>query len=174
MTKEELIHLKTDIDSYIEARTEMSMMMCCYSVPKEAPKSTSSRRREPENISYCLDYVDLPPKEKTFQEALFEYLDEKKIDDVQFYKTAHIDRKLFSKIRSNPDYKPNIITAVCAALALKLDIQETRRLLERANLALSRSRTWDLIISYCIEHKIYDLMEINEILVEYKEPLLYI
>lgn len=110
--------------------------------------------------------------ERTFQEQLLHLIDERGLSDVEVYKKANLDRKLFSKIRSNKNYTPKKKTALALAIALKLDIDETKDLLARASLALSPSSPFDLIIEYCIRHEKYSIIEINSILFEYDQQLL--
>ncbi len=112
------------------------------------------------------------PKEDTFQERLFKLIDERGLDDVTVYKRANIDRKVFSKIRSNVDYHPKKKTAVAFAIALELDMPEMKDLLARAEFALSPSSKFDLIISYFVNNKNYDIFEINSALFTYGQPLL--
>lgn len=116
------------------------------------------------------EYLKL--KDETFQEFLFRLIDRKGMDEVEVYKKANIDRKHFSKIRSNANYQPTKKTALAFAIALGLSLDETKDLLLRAGIALTRSSTFDLIIEYCIEHKITDINEINCILFEYNQPTL--
>ena len=108
---------------------------------------------------------------KSFQEKLFDLIEERGLADPDVYKRANIDRKLFSKIRT-PGYNPSKRTAVALAIALELDMDQTEDLLMRAGFALSVSTKFDLLIRYCIEHKIYDIFEVNCILFEYDQPIL--
>ncbi len=109
---------------------------------------------------------------KTFQQKLFELIDERGLDDVTVYKNANIDRKVFSKIRCNAGYKPKKKTAVAFAIALKLDMPAMLDLLSRAEIAFSPASRFDLIITWFIEHGIYDIFEINAALFHYGEPIL--
>ena len=103
---------------------------------------------------------------ETFQEMLFRKIDELKLKDSSVYRKANIDRRLFSKIRSNKDYIPSKDTAIALGIALELNRVELNELLGKAGYALSRSLMSDVIIEYCIEKGIYDIHEINEFLFE--------
>lgn len=109
---------------------------------------------------------------ETFQQRLFQLIDASGLDDVTVYKKANIDRKVFSRIRCKQDYKPKKKTALAFAIALELDLPTTLDLLSRAELAFSPSSRFDLIVSYFITNKIYDIYRINAVLFDYGQPCL--
>ena len=107
-------------------------------------------------------------KIKGFRDLLFKFIDDNNQVDAEVYKKALLDRRLFSKIRSNQDYHPNKKTVIALLLALKLELEQSLQLLKAAGYSLSESSVFDLVIVYCITHKIYDLDKVNEILEEMK------
>ncbi len=108
----------------------------------------------------------------TFQERLLHLIDESGMTDVTVYKKANIDRKVFSRIRCKRDYKPKKKTAVAFAIALELDMPTMLDLLARAEIAFSPSSKFDLIITYFVTNRNYDIYEINSALFKYGQPLL--
>lgn len=116
-------------------------------------------RRKPRTIDELIDEIDF-----TFQEMLFKFIDQKGLNDVDVYKKANVDRKLFSKIKSNRFYQPSKSTALAFSIALELNLDETLDLLKKAGYTLSDAIPLDIIVAYHIEKAIYDIYEINMVL----------
>ncbi|MDY0290040.1 MAG: macro domain-containing protein [Sphaerochaeta sp.] len=122
-------------------------------------------------MAYPLEDI-IPEVELSFSQSLMHLIREKGLDEVEVYKGANIDRKHFSKIRSNDSYQPNKRTVIAFALSLKLNRSQTSDLLESAGFCLSHSYLSDIIIEYFIENKEYDIHVINEVLFSYGQSLL--
>lgn len=119
------------------------------------------------SLSDLLDEID-----DTFSEALLRLIDAKGKTDPEVYKKANIDRKLFSKIRNNPQYQPSKTTALAFAIALELNLDETRDFIGRAGFAISHSSKLDIIVEYFIKRGEYDIFLINDTLFSFNQPLL--
>jgi len=121
----------------------------------------SSQQRKLDDLEFELG--------ETFAESLFRLIDERELNDVQVYKKANIDRKLFSKIKSNTDYQPSKMTAIAFSISLELNLDQTKDLLNKAGYSLSPSSKFDKIIQYFIEDENYDLYEINQVLFAFNQ-----
>lgn len=133
------------------------------SVPQMAPVATCKAK----TLEEALQAEDMG-----FSEALLKLIDKSGKKDAEIYKKASLSKQHFSKIRNNPNYKPTKPTAIALALALELDLEETKELIGRAGYALTNSSKFDLIIRYFIEQGNYNVVEINMALYEFDQTLL--
>ncbi len=108
----------------------------------------------------------------SFSKNLLHLIDQKGLTDPQVYKKANIDRKLFSKIRINENYKPSKMTALALAIALELNLDETKDFIGRAGYALTHSSLFDIIVEYFIVNENYDIFELNAVLFEFDQPVM--
>lgn len=147
-------YLEDDEDEIIHFNRIETAQLLDVDYSSKISKSSKSR---------TLDDIELELDE-TFSKSLFRLIDERELNDVDVYKKANIDRKLFSKIKSNSDYQPSKMTAIAFSIALELNLDQTKDLLNKAGYSLSPSSKFDKIIQYFIEDENYDLYEINQVL----------
>lgn len=113
------------------------------------------------------EYIKHNNSENKFQTLLFKYIDERKLKDSDVYNKVNIDRRLFSKIRSDEKYHPSKETIILLGLSLELSEDEIIELLESASYTLPKNNYFDLIIRFCFINKIYKIEEVNELLYDY-------
>ena len=109
---------------------------------------------------------------ETFSEMLLRLIEESGEKKSTIYNRANIDRRHFSKIANHADYQPSKQTVLAFAIALKLDFEQTKNLLGMAGFTLSKANLGDVIVSFFIEYKIFDVNLVNQILYKYEQPLL--
>ena len=118
------------------------------------------------------DYIDKNKEDNKFQQLLFKYIDRSNLKDSDVYNSVNIDRRLFSKIRSDENYHPSKETVILLGIALKLNEDELLSLLESASYSLPKNNVYDLIIRFCFINEIYSVSDINDLLYEHKCKLL--
>jgi hypothetical protein len=107
-----------------------------------------------------------------FQTLLFKYIDDRNLKDSDVYNKVHIDRRLFSKIRSDINYHPKKETVIQLGLALELNTNELEELLSSAEYSLPKNNEFDLIIRFCFDEHIYNVLDVNNLLEDYNCKLL--
>ena len=180
---EKLFH---SIASYIDDHYVALWEEAAYGTEKQSVRRTI--RRQDADLPVCKEAAPFAPMpmaakpaslkdllrqaDAGFTETLLKLIDKTGRKDSEIYKKACLSKQHFSKIRNNPDYKPTKQTAIALALALELDLEQTKDLIGRAGYALSNSSKFDLIIRYFIEQKNYNVVEINMALYEFDQSLL--
>ena len=151
-----------------------SAHMASYAMPSaapheaELPKPSAAHDSKADHRKRTLEEL-LGELDENFQQTLMRIIRERDLDEVEVYKRANLDRKVFSRIRSHVDYMPSRNTAIALAIGLKLNLDEARDLLSRAGFTFSPGRRADVIIEYFIENGVYDVMLIDTALFEHGE-----
>ena len=162
----ELLQLREAMSRRRKAELEYNILadeVCEESAEYEALAPTVAPRK----LEDLMKEID-----ETFSEALIRLIDQKGLKDPEVYKKANIDRKFFNKIKNNKNYKPSKSTCVAFAIALELNLDETRDLIGKAGYALTHSSKFDIIIEYFILEGNYNTFEINEVLFTFEQPLI--
>ena len=155
-------------------KSEDQDALSCYEVREFAEEAEYTQREAEE--AWDIEAHESAINERmthlsdTYQQYLFYLIESKGMSNAEVYKRAIVDKKVFAKIKANPDYHPKKMTALCLCVGAKLNLDETRDLLARAGYALSPCDKTDVIFSYFIENEIYDMIEIDIQLEEHGLP----
>lgn len=149
-----------------------------------APAPAAKRRREKRSIKdRILEAVGLSREagrsltdmlesmDASFTDTLLALIDERGLTDAEVYKRANLSRQYFSRLRAGT-INPSKRVVLALAVALHLDLAQTRLLLERSGYALSRSYKLDVIVEFFIDEGIYDIFTINQALFACDQQLL--
>ena len=172
-----MVNLKKKLQKYIDKYLKEELVSCkeiqiekidiCENLAY-APRSCSAKACSDPVKTFIKENMDL----NDFQTVLFRMIEERNLNDSEVYNKVHIDRRLFSKIRSDKNYHPSKETVILFGLSLELKVGEIEELLDSAAYSLPKTNNFDLIIRFCFLNRIYDINTVNDLLDEYNCRLL--
>ena len=155
-------------NKYIEEYTQTFFEVYHQNLNRRIRKSERKKEFEEAHLRELKDRVN--HLSDSFSEYLMHLIEIKNLKDVDVYKRAIIDRRVFSRIRNDEYYHPQKTTALRLCIGAKLNLDESKDLLARAGYTFSPCDITDIIFSYFIENEIYDMIEIDIRLEEYGLP----
>ena len=172
-----MMNLKEKLQKYIDKYLEKSLKpkrlpsdICCSVIVLSYPECKEELLVQESKIGDSPIDIFITENEdlNKFQTVLFRMIEERKLNDSEVYNKVHIDRRLFSKIRSDKNYHPSKDTVILLGLSLELKVGELEELLDSAAYSLPKNNHYDLIIRFCFLNKIFDVNKVNDLLFDYK------
>ena len=167
--------MKQELDLYIKNNLEKNSIFKSFFKQKRSSEILEDRCISYE-ASQCMgssneinvhNFININKDDNNFQKLLFNFIDSKGLKDSDVYNKVHIDRRLFSKIRSDSNYHPSKETILLLGFSLELSEDEIDSLLSSASYTLSKNNYYDLIIRFCYINHIYNIKDINDLLESY-------
>ena len=161
--------LKNYIDKYLKEKNllcndlDVKESRVCANIVYAPPKACSVKLSDKPIDIFIKENEDL----NKFQTVLFRMIEERNLNESDVYNKVHLDRRLFSKIRSDKNYHPSKETVILLGLSLELSVMELEELLDSAAYSLPKNNHYDLIIRFCFVNRIYDVNTVNDLLYEY-------
>lgn len=117
-----------------------------------------------ETVMAIKAYIRNELSEDTFASFVLSEMQKKGIKPAKLCKAVGMDRRMFSKLKTQPNYRPSKNTALLYCFALRLNEEEMEYLLSLAGYSLAPYSQRAAALRYCIAHGIYDVDDVNELL----------